>query len=175
MGGISQQAFSPDPQAVAREGQAAYGVRRRDSSASSRTLTLPHVASAIALPVFLDHDGSSRNDRIGSAARNSWRPSPSKSQADIFCILQQARLQRALSTAAFSLHRPGPNENAVTTDGMPVRISDVRATQKKSRQCPQPRRCPDRDLRFSFPRIGRFLHFLFQSARIGLGRSVKED
>lgn len=99
----------------------------------------------------------------------------SKPRSVTFSTLQRARSQRARSTAAFSLYRPGPHGNAVETEGMPVRISHVRAEQEKKMPCPKPRHCDGCDLRFSFPHSRLFLHFLFLSARIGLGRSVKED
>jgi hypothetical protein len=91
-----------------------------------------------------------------------------------FSTLHGGRSQRPLSIRAFSLHRLGPDESASRMHGKPVRINDVRAQRKKRRQCVRPTHCCGYDLRFLFPHSGRNLHFLFQSARIGVGRSVME-
>jgi hypothetical protein len=81
----------------------------------------------------------------------------------------------ARPTTTFFLHPRTPDRNTLNTNSRQVRVSDAQAKGKKRRQRLKPWRCCDCDLRFSFPHSGRFLRFLFQSARIGLGRSVKED
>jgi hypothetical protein len=171
MGGISQQALFPGRPIITRQGRAV---------AIAHPGGLNGLWSALVLRPFGLEGG---HDRDRHARTTAPRPTSfgfsrlikPRVISDIFTTLRQVHAQRTCSRAAFSLHRPGPSENAATTDGLPVRIGDVRVQQNKRRRCLQPRRCPDRDLRFSFPHMGRFLHFLFQVARIGLGRSVKED
>lgn len=60
------------------------------------------------------------------------------------------------------LHGEGAGENAIYMDSMSVRISDASAAWKRRGQGPQPWLCYSDDLRSSFPRENRFLHFLFR-------------
>jgi hypothetical protein len=125
--------------------------------------------------VILDDRGSiERENRFYPSRSEPIRQAESDSRSAASSARQTGH-SWARCTTAFSLHQQGPEGNTLNTNDKPVRISDARAERKKRKQCFKPKRCCGYDLRFSFPRGGRFLHFLFQSARIGLGRSVKED
>ncbi len=116
-----------------------------------------------------DFDFTRRDDRFYPPRSAPVRHTESDLRSVTFSTLHRGRSQRPRSTAAFSLYRQGPDENASNMDGKPVRISNVRAQRKKRKQRFELTRCRGCDLRFSFPHSGRYLHFLFQSARIGVG------
>ncbi len=175
MGGISQQAFSRRPRLVACPARAVAAVYHPVLNLSPRVRAARLLATAANVVLSESHGRAWRGNRTRSRPSGPIPPVPLDWRWIISSTLQRVRVQRARFMAAFSPHRLGPNENAATTDGMPVRINDVRAKRKKRRRCFKPKHCHDGDLRFSSPHSSRFLHFLFQSARIGLGRSVKED
>lgn len=128
-------------------------------------------------PLPGDPDATCQDMCFGLVSFVPASQSESTSAAMRFCIRSRARVRRAraISTAAFSLRWHRPDEDADRTRKMPVYSSDVRAARKMTTQCHLRGHCRDNDLRSSFPQSDLSLHFLFQSARIGLGRSVKED
>lgn len=147
------------------------GLRKRMATPQTAPSQVPRVA---ATP---QHIGAVANGSGSDTIRNvpSRQSSSEPDSISAASSIRKTGHSRAPSTTTFSLHPRTPDRNTLNTNNRQVRVSDAQAKGKKRRQRFKPRRCCGCDLRFSFPRGGRFLRFLFQSARIGLGRSVKED
>lgn len=176
MGGISPQASLPVPRGTDRQNHAVAAEGKPDPVLAFSPVGTCSLAATPGRSVPLTFTFAPQSclcpsqpgfmNQVNASATSATHRTPSGART------QRAR---AISIAAFSLHRPRAGENVALIDNMPVHISDARPEWKTTKQCLQPRRCGDDDLRFSFPQGDYLLHFLFLSARIGLGRPVKED
>jgi hypothetical protein len=163
---IPRVAATPQHIEPVANGPCSHTIRKAPSRPSSSEPGTPFVLSGCSPTERENRFYSSRSEPIRHAEPGSRSAASST---------RKTGHSWARSTTAFFLHPRTPDRNTLNTNSRQVRVSDAQAKGKKRRQRFKPRRCCGCDLRFSFPRGGRFLRFLFQSARIGLGRSVKED